>query len=74
MSNAPAISTIPDQECRPEDLYQAVLETIRGNSAFGILTAAGDAQAQVPWNEVGVKTRDLMTKLAANLTKIQGQR
>lgn len=51
-----------------ERLYNAVMATLKANGMRGLLAAAGDAQAKVPWAQASHKTRELFHLLAANLT------
>jgi len=51
-----------------QKLYQAVVKTLEGSGMMGLLAAAGDANAKVPWEKTSPKTQALFLKLRANLT------
>ena len=55
-------------EERAERLYNAVAKTLAEIGTLGLLAAAGDAKAHMPWRDVSPKTRLIFLKLEANLT------
>ena len=60
-------------EDRAEKLYLAVSAVLQEHSVMGLLGAAGDARARVPWQETAPKTRDLFRLLSVKLTELDGK-
>jgi hypothetical protein len=57
-----------DDEARARQLYEAVIRTINDVGMIGLLAAAGDAKARVPFDKASPKTRTIFNTLASNLT------
>lgn len=56
------------EEKQAEQLYNAVIVTLKRSGMMGLLAAAGDAKECVPFNDASPKTRELFRQLAVNLT------
>lgn len=57
-----------------EQLYEALTVLLHDTKIVGLLSAVGDAQARVPYDQASPKTRMIFTALAENLTRAQGKR
>jgi hypothetical protein len=70
---APEVSTpgaaefADDLDARAERLYGAVVYILKDRNMLGLLTAVGDAEKGVAWNNTSPKTRTVFRTLA-NLT------
>lgn len=65
---------IMDPEKLAEQLYEALLMLLGGQTRMGLLAALGDIQSRVSFDQASPKTRTLFYELANNLTRIQAQR